>query len=378
MNILFITHETSRTGAPHVILYFIQWIRKYHPQHKIYMVSLKRESISSSFEALCDGFIELEDLKSSQNLGLKKQLLNKAGLLSEKTLKEKWFRIIKNWKINVIHANTVISIPIGAEIKMAFDIKTLIAHVHELEVIIQQKLPNLCKFDEHVSHYITASDLVRDNLIGNHNLPHHKVSRVYECSTPLDSSFKKTAGLNDKIVVGASGTVHWRKGSDLFIQTALQFCKLFPEVTIEFQWLGYCDPNEQLIIEKDLKKARLLDRVYFLGISNEPLEVFKNFDLFLLLSREDPFPLVAIEVGSIGIPIICFEDATGTVEVLKNCGIIVPYLDTTAVALAINYYILNHSLYQAHSNNIKSVFNQFTPDLICPQYYQIITQIENR
>ena len=52
-----------------------------------------------------------------------------------------------------------------------------------------------------------------------------------------------------------------------------------------------------------------------------------------MCSREDPFPLVNIEAGIFGTPIIGFADSGGTEELLKDeAGILVPYGDYRAMA----------------------------------------------
>lgn len=59
-----------------------------------------------------------------------------------------------------------------------------------------------------------------------------------------------------------------------------------------------------------------------------------------MTSREDPFPLVSIEVGLLGKPIISFEKAVGTNEILQDAGgFIVPYLSIEDMAQkALLYY----------------------------------------
>jgi hypothetical protein len=56
-------------------------------------------------------------------------------------------------------------------------------------------------------------------------------------------------------------------------------------------------------------------------------------DLFCLVSREDPFPLVVLEAAALGKPTVCFQQAGGTPEFCAlGGGIAVPYLDVDAMA----------------------------------------------
>ncbi len=113
----------------------------------------------------------------------------------------------------------------------------------------------------------------------------------------------------------------------------------------------------------------------FLGEREDPVNVIKDFDLFLLTSREDPFPLAAIEMAMLGKPVICFEGATGTEEILKlGGGEIVPYLDTREMALrVIEYYEDPHKL-RADGNKAMELFAAFTPENMCPKIFDSITE----
>src|SRR2546425_8840604 len=56
-------------------------------------------------------------------------------------------------------------------------------------------------------------------------------------------------------------------------------------------------------------------------------------DVFVLTSREDPYPLVCLEAAALEKPIVCFANAGGASEfVEKDCGFVVPYLDMLAMA----------------------------------------------
>ena len=58
--------------------------------------------------------------------------------------------------------------------------------------------------------------------------------------------------------------------------------------------------------------------------------------IFLLSSREDPCPLVALEAANAGLPVVCFAGA-GDIPgfVGEECGAVVPYEDVHAAAQAV-------------------------------------------
>ena len=56
----------------------------------------------------------------------------------------------------------------------------------------------------------------------------------------------------------------------------------------------------------------------------------------MLVSREDPFPLVCLEAASLGKPVLCFADAGGMPEFVEDdAGYVLPYLDTKQMSAQI-------------------------------------------
>ena len=107
------------------------------------------------------------------------------------------------------------------------------------------------------------------------------------------------------------------------------------------------------------------------------MRYFNDFDVFLMTSREDPFPLVCIEVGMLGIPIICFDGATGSQEIInQGGGVVVPYLDTDAMAKQIQTYFLDRNLLKDHGEKNKALFSKLSPEHLCPQIWELLSAIK--
>jgi len=146
--------------------------------------------------------------------------------------------------------------------------------------------------------------------------------------------------MNAPLVLGC-GTIDGRKGTDLFIQVAYRVLADFGKDSQK------TDQNWNLLIlfagsgvenelhswcEHDAKILKIADRVHFVGQRDNPVGFYKNAQVFLLTSREDPFPLVSMESIGYGLPVIAFEGATGQGILLERCGIMVPYSDIDAMA----------------------------------------------
>jgi hypothetical protein len=70
------------------------------------------------------------------------------------------------------------------------------------------------------------------------------------------------------------------------------------------------------------------------GFRNNVGAFYEIADVIALVSREDPFPTVAIEAMNAGVPVIAFNNSGGIPEFLKEgrFGYVVPYCDTLAMA----------------------------------------------
>jgi glycosyltransferase involved in cell wall biosynthesis len=370
--LLFITHEASRTGAPFVILFFLQWLQKHHPEFEISVLTLKDGDLEEELKKVCSTYYTLSEYqqkkdknvisKGLRKLGVSKPLKNKKTLITELATKE----------FDLVYSNTILALSLGNEISNS-NLKTKhIVHIHELNAIMKILLPKFSILQKSVTHFIAASNLVKNNLVDNWNVSETKITRVYECSKVQPNT---TAILPNKKTfhVGGAGTVHWRKGSDLFVQVAKHIQENYPTAKVQFTWVGEISSFERIIIEEDIRKLGLENSVSFVGQQNEPQHYFEAFDVFLMTSREDPFPLVCIELGMLGKPIICFEGATGSEEIIKKGGgVCVPYLSTEIMAKEVMNYKNNIDLLHKHGGINKVEFSKFTPEHICPELFQVI------
>lgn len=372
--ILFISNEASRTGAPIILLQLVKWL-EIHTSLEFEILSPKG-ILLTSFKEICKVYL-WKPLPPEINTKspIKKSVFKimYALLHLSNTLT---FLSLSDYKI--IYANTI------ASLKQAIYLKhnsrsnpKIILHLHELKTIIELYLPNCADYYSEVDQFIVPSNLVKETLVKIWDINPKKIKLVREFSTAKVTQID-FPNEQDYLHIGGSGLVHWRKGHDLFIQVAYKIAKSYPEKKVKFTWVGKISNEQRIIIKNDLEKTGLIDTIEFVGRQENPIPYFNQFDIFLLPSREDPFPLVCIEVGLLGKPIICFEKATGTAEIIENGGgFIVPYLDTDVMVEKIVYYY-HHPKKMEHDGLVNQrQFAQFTPENQCPKIYQIIKQLLN-
>lgn len=147
-------------------------------------------------------------------------------------------------------------------------------------------------------------------------------------------------GVSDSaVIVLGCGVVGPRKGTDLVPALARRVRERSPDRGVAFAWLGTVDstPNGPAHwVRADLRNLGVESAVALLGERDEPQDYFAAADLFVLPSREDPFPCVVHEAMAAGLPVIAFADGGGAPEALADgAGVVVPYLDVNAMADAI-------------------------------------------
>ncbi len=172
--------------------------------------------------------------------------------------------------------------------------------------------------------------------------------------------FRKRLGIdqNSLIVLGC-GSLELRKGPELFLLTALAALRNGVDSRVHFVWVGsgaetYLDPT--FWCTRDAARAGAADRIHFVGSMNDTEEAFRGSDLYLLTSREDPFPCVVHEAMACGLPIGCFKNSGGTPSMIENGGgTTVPFGDVQALADVIGQWTENDELRREIGQIAKSV-----------------------
>ncbi|RZK38156.1 MAG: glycosyltransferase, partial [Hymenobacter sp.] len=177
-------------------------------------------------------------------------------------------------------------------------------------------------------------------------------------------------------IVGAMASINWRKGPELFIEVARRVLKSNPDV--RFMWVGgkKNSPAYQEV-ERDVRLLGLENLIVLAGEQIDIHSYYSAFDIFLLTSREDPFPLVCLEAALAYTPVICFSKAGGMPEFVRDdAGFVVPYLDLDAMADKVLELLQNESLRQQYSKVAHDrVLKMCTIDVVGPQILQLIESI---
>ena len=342
--VLFVSHDASRTGAPILFLHFLRRLKSLPNLPFEFDVLLKHGGEMETEFAKVAPVVHLHPesskrepfaWKAARRLGLKRALTS----LHRASLRRRFA------DVSVVYSNTLTN----GEALDLFDGRrcAIVTHVHELESWIRRAgAKNFASVKRHTTKYVAASRAVKTNLVANHGLAAEDIDVVHDFTNVAEMAAVATGGAreeirarlgvpSDAVVFGGMGTTDWRKGPDLFLHVAQTVRKSAVGERARFVWVGGNGPNDarQQELSQDIAAAGLSGYVHLVGPQTNPAEWFETFDVFVLTSREDPFPLVCLEAASRGRPTLCFAGAGGEPEFVEDdCGFVVPYLDVATMA----------------------------------------------
>jgi glycosyltransferase involved in cell wall biosynthesis len=340
--ILFISHDDFRAGASIVLLQFLKWLKTNSNVAFELLIKDTYGDLIADFRALA------QVIAWRRTPDEEPQPRHVEATIAH----------LRRENIKLIYSNTFTN---GGVLAALSELHCpVISHVHELEFWIKNKTEpgNNEQVKKHTTHYIAVSDAVRQHLIADQEIASDRISLIYEflpteqqsVQRRLEDEVRQELHLpDDALIVGGCGTIDWRKGVDLFIPLAKAVQNQFGKA-VHFVWVGGDTKSTEFArIQHDIRHAGLAEYVHFIGVKPNPLDYFVVFDLLVLLSREDPFPLVVLEAASMGKPTICFDKSGGAKEFIANdCGYVVPYLDIQAMAAKVvdllNSVELRHGL----------------------------------
>jgi glycosyltransferase involved in cell wall biosynthesis len=265
----------------------------------------------------------------------------------------------------------------------------VVTHVHELEWAIRRYAHGQeQRVLERSDRVICVSDAVLDNLVRSHHCPPHKARRVHgfvpvdvtAAGTPLERRRRLLEPLGiplDAHVVGMCGHGDLRKGVDLAVPLARLLPPHLDGREVHMVWVGAEAPEyPHALALQDALAAGVKTRIHFVGVTRTPADWLSIFDLQLLLSREDPFPLVVMEAAVHGVPTLAFRDAGGAAEFIgADAGVCAPYLDLPALAAMAQELLADGERRRALGAVAHArVRQRHAPGVILPQIVQIIEE----
>lgn len=141
-------------------------------------------------------------------------------------------------------------------------------------------------------------------------------ARLMEPDLVSDLRRKLNLPLTPRIVVGV-GYADSRKGFDLFLDLAEQ---LGDPDSLVFLWLGHF--RDDFVRQYSTKISRLTSQgtLFTPGTTDMTDDYYAASDVFVLTSREDPYPSTVLEALDVGLPVAAFAGTNGTEPLIEEFG----------------------------------------------------------
>ena len=337
--IILVMHELSRTGAP---ILGTELAKRIKESANVIVVSLKSGPLEAVLEKMDVPFFILEGQDEFYADLILEKIIDLTG--ASKAIVNS---ICSHTMINVLERKKISIVTLVHEFYSSACAPHIYSLIHEksLGVIYPSELvktdamegdPDLR--DDHV--LVMPQGLIRAPSEKNSNdAEEAKIKEVF--NTGLES--------NACIIVGM-GSIEPRKGVDLFISTAQSILGKLPLVPFRFIWIGhplsdFHQADYVVYLKQQIRRAGLSEHVFIMDPVKNLLPAYSEADIFFLSSRLDPLPLVSIEAMEYGLPLVCFEGASGTADYLLQSDVtsstVVPYLDIEAAANKIHDLIID-------------------------------------
>lgn len=366
--ILVVVHEAQKAGGSLLSLSIVKTIKKVSEFEPIVLmisggpIMDEFRKLAMTYELNWPGFAEVYD---------KNQLNN---VMSE----------IKKYNIKYALCNCVVTGIVADRLK-ADNIK-IATMVHELPTSIkgynfEKAAKNAAKYSDDM---IFAANFVKDRFVENYPFPEEHCHIIpqgvysdFKCNKIEEKSQHKKRVCNKlgiredaKLVLGC-GYGNFRKGLDWFGLIAVNAMKKNKD--LHFIWIGEKETEFGQWIDNDLCTQGLKDRFHWMGYVDNTEDFFIGSDVFLLSSREDPFPSVVLDAMKGYTPVIAFDNAGGIPEILENdCGVSVEYGNCDAVVNEIEKFVNNAERSARVANNAKKFLEGLSPQNYVKQLLGIL------
>jgi SAM-dependent methyltransferase/glycosyltransferase involved in cell wall biosynthesis len=327
--VVVVSHEASRTGAPILALNIIEGLRT---KYNVVAIVLGGGS-------LVDGFRNAATVTVGP-VGDKHRLTAAVHPLVH--------RLCESYRPRYAIVNSIESREVLTAFEQA-DVATVLL-VHEFAAYVRP-LGHLHAAIEKATAVVYSAQLVWDSTVrqfpslasrhvyiapqGQVRIPRapSAVDEFVELQR-IDKAIRPETAPPGTVVVIGGGSVQIRKGVDVFVAVAATVLRAASATRFRFVWVGggYDPINDSVYstyLAEQIRNSALNGDFAILDEVSRLDHVYDEADIFLLSSRLDPFPNVAIDAMRRGMPLVCFEGASGIAEVLAQqpaCReLVVPY-----------------------------------------------------
>lgn len=357
--VLVVSHDASRTGAPILTLSIVQRLQK---KYNVISLLLGEGSITEHFSKNSSFLIEAPFARNNTLTAhsLIEQLVRQHDIQ---------FAIVNSIEsrivlpplarhfiptIHLIHEFAAYTRPISAFVEALLWARET---VFSTPITYKDALACHSELNNRPCHIIPQ---------GLYDLPAVEKDNL-QATTERDRIFSllhPNGKADDSIIIIGIGSVHLRKGVDLFIECATHLAQTEFSDRLRFVWVGagYDPINDSaysVYLADQIRRAGIQEHMIFLGEISNPDIAYQAADIMLLSSRLDPLPGVAIEAMMHGVPLVCFESTTGIADVLIEHGLgaycVARYLNVVDMADKVLSFVQSKMLREETGEKLRQI-----------------------
>ncbi|KEF42977.1 MAG: hypothetical protein ER33_03665 [Cyanobium sp. CACIAM 14] len=357
MRVLFVSHMATRSGAPLLLLWLLRWLMEHDSGIDPAVVLLSDGPLRADFEALAPTVAWSRPLFQP----LAQRLLARLGRGAAASPADLLEAAVRRHRPDLLYLNTLVLGRHLGGLSATADRPACLSHVHELQTTLatMSTPEDVARQLALSTEVVACAEGVRHSLQVHHGLPPGRCTVIpgflplspsgevpaREAGTTVESPpedplmVRLEAALTaETFVFGFAGQAIPRKGFDLLPLLVRECERVFAGAPFLAVWLGAAPDQEAVILaRRDLQLLRLEHRVLLLPPRPDAGAVIRRYAVHGLLSREDPYPLVALEAAAAGVPTVCFRGSGGIEDFVdEGGGTAVDYLDLGAFADALH------------------------------------------
>jgi glycosyltransferase involved in cell wall biosynthesis len=184
----------------------------------------------------------------------------------------------------------------------------------------------------------------------------------------------KTEAESQTNIILNVGRLHIQKHQDLLIKAFALIEKKHPDWILRI----YGDGELENEYKKFIKKHKLENRIFLMGLSKEMEKVYKDAKIFAFPSLWEGFSRAHTEAMAHGLPSVGLDSCTGTHELItKSKGGILTNNNVKAFADAIEVLITNPDLRKTQGDNAKEFVERYKPQETYDLWAKAINNVYN-
>ncbi len=202
----------------------------------------------------------------------------------------------------------------------------------------------------------------------------NKQTKVIYIPNFIEKSTNTKSTLQSKQFISV-GRLDKIKGFDDLIDIFDIFQTIHPDWTLHI--VG--DGSEKQNLQNKINKLNLQGKVILCGAKlQEDLEnEYLNSSIYLMTSLSESFGIVLVEAASFGLPLIAFDSAQGSKEIIEDNknGFLIPNRDKNLFVQKIDEIIQNPEKMKLFSDNSLKISNDFLKENVSKEWNKFIDNI---